>query len=445
MRSSVFPELVQGRNDGFAQGAWTIEAGSALRGGASCNLTERVLRVPLGGDSLSRIVRAHELMHIRVSPHLRDHTTSDPEISVRALECAEEYRVNLLLAKLAFDVSILCDGSERPGGKRLAEMGEWSEAVSFFVAIAGTGAEAEFLRGIRSARSGWIPGLRTIKKSIDAMIQNVDVASIGDTTLNDEGIPCGYANVTLPIARLISRAGSTRVPEGRDALRAFRRSLEPGARRAPSGQFATLVFDDSMSYVSRTRHGGPRRHRPATSGTVMRHPSRLLTDPQQRAFSHKTTRGGGVIVIDQSGSMDVTVEELDGLLASAPEALIVGYSHRPGDTGGTPNVWVLAKAGLVASRARAGNVGNGVDGPVLRWALRHARPSGAVIWVTDGQVTDSHDHPCHSLSLECARLVQRHQIRLVRGLSEVQATLRGRTSIGEGFGRVGRELRMLRL
>ena len=150
-------------------------------------------------------------------------------------------------------------------------------------------------------------------------------------------------------------------------------------------------------------------------------------------------------MIDQSGSMDVTVEELDGLLASAPEALIVGYSHRPGDTGGTPNVWVLAKAGLVASRARAGNVGNGVDGPVLRWVLRHARPSGAVIWVTDGQVTDSHDHPCHSLSLECARLVQRHQIRLVRGLSEVQATLRGRTSIGEGFGRVGRELRMLRL
>jgi len=60
----------------------------------------------------------------------------------------------------------------------------------------------------------------------------------------------------------------------------------------------------------------------------MRYPSRLLTDPQQRAFSHTARRDGGVIVIDQSGSMDVTSQELERLLRSAPQALVVGYSHR---------------------------------------------------------------------------------------------------------------------
>lgn len=400
--------------------------------------------MPRGEDTLSRIVRAHELMHVRVSPFLRDHTPSDPEISVRALECAEEYRVNLLLLRLGFDVSILADGSERPGGKRLAASGEWGETVCFFVAVMGTGAEADFLRGVRAARTEWVAALRAIKKGILAMLATLDISEIGDTSLDEEGIPRGYAKVTVPVARMITRAGASRAPEGAEDLRGFRRSLEPGARRAPSGRFAPLVFDESMSYVTRVRRGGHARHRPTTYGPVMRYPSRLLTDAQQRAFAQKTPRSGGVIVIDQSGSMDVTVEEVEGLLASAPHALIVGYSHRPGASGGTPNAWVLAKVGRVASEARVGNVGNGVDGPILRWALRQSPALGSILWVTDGQVTDSHDHPCHSLSVECARLVQRHRIRLVRGVSEVQGVLRGRVSSGDGFGRVGRELRGLR-
>ena len=176
----------------------------------------------------------------------------------------------------------------------------------------------------------------------------------------------------------------------------------------------------------------------------MRFPSRLLTDPLQRAFVNRSVHHGGVIVIDQSGSMDVTDAQLDILLNNAPNALIVGYSHRPGDTGRTPNVWVLAREGRVAIASRPGNIGNGVDGPVLRWALNQVRPGEPVVWVTDGQVTDSHDHPCHSLSLHCAWLVRRYKIRLVKNLSEVELVLRGRYVVGESFGRVGRELRNLR-
>jgi hypothetical protein len=205
-----------------------------------------------------------------------------------------------------------------------------------------------------------------------------------------------------------------------------------------------LVFDDSMTYVTRHRRRALRRVRPAQCGTVMRFPSRLLTDPMQRAFARKAPETGGVIVIDQSGSMDVTVEELDGLLRNAPDALIVGYSHRPGDAGETPNVWLLAMDGRVAGQARTGNIGNGVDGPVLQWAARAAAPGEPVIWVTDGQVTDSHDHPCHSLTVQCAQLVQRHRIRLVHSLGEAQLALRGRRFTGGSFGRVGCELQAIR-
>ncbi|HEY5303112.1 MAG TPA: hypothetical protein VIJ86_03545 [Acidimicrobiales bacterium] len=440
MKGSVFPELVHGRLDGFEQGAWILEPGSVFRGGARCNLGERVLTVPHGDDPVSRVVRAHELAHIRVSPFLREHTPPDADVTDRALECAEEFRINLILARLGFDVALLCDGSERPGGQRLAQAGAWGEIVCFLLAVLGTGAESEFLRGVRSVQPTWVAGLRSLKKKVNAMVGDLDTRTLGDTTLDDEGRPVGYTNVTVPIARLISRSGAAAAPEGPDELRVFRRSLELDSRRAPSGVFAPVLFDESMPYVVRAPSPGHRRARPSTSGSVMRFPSRLLTDPLQRAFARKSAGAGGVIVIDQSGSMDVTVEELENLLSSAPDALIVGYSHRPGDAGVTPNAWILAKSGRVALQARSGNIGNGVDGPVLQWALRQPRHGGPVIWVTDGQVTDSHDHPCHTLSLECAVLVQRHRIRMVRNLSEVAEALRGRKVAKGVFGRVGREL-----
>jgi hypothetical protein len=443
VRPSVYPELVHGRRDGYEQGPWAIELGTVNRGGASCNLTDRLLRVPVGHDEVSRVVRAHELMHIRVSPYRGEHTPSDSAVSDRALECAEEYRVNRLVATLGFDIDLLRDGTERLGGRRLAEAGQWGEVVCFLLAVLGTGGEDEYLRGIRAVQPSWVTALRALKKRVLALVDALATSDVGDTDLSDDGVPRGYEQFTLPIARLVSRAMGSAAPQGPDDLREFRRSLEPGARRAPSGCFAPLVFDDSMTYVQRPRRKVHRRARASSSGTVMRYPNRLLTDPLQRAFASRSPSAGGVIVIDQSGSMDVTVEELDRLLASAPDALIIGYSHRPGDAGRTPNVWILARAGSVAAQARSGNIGNGVDGPVLRWALRNVSSRDPVVWVTDGQVTDSHDHPCHSLSVECAQLVRRHRIRLVRGLGDVESALRGRRSSGGSFGRVGRELAAL--
>jgi hypothetical protein len=92
-------------------------------------------------------------------------------------------------------------------------------------------------------------------------------------------------------------------------------------------------------------------------------------------------------------------------------------------------------------------VGNGVDGPVLRWAVGERRGREPVVWVTDGQVTDSHDHPDDALSEECARLVLSNQIRMVRGLDEVARVFSNRASRSSGgveFGRVGRKMHEIR-
>jgi hypothetical protein len=143
--------------------------------------------------------------------------------------------------------------------------------------------------------------------------------------------------------------------------------------------------------------------------------------------------------------MDIDPVELATVLQNVPDAVILGYSHAPGDATGRVNAWVIARRGEVAEELPIGNIGNGVDGPALSYALEQRRPGEPIIWVTDGQVTDSNDHPNDQLTTDCAELVRRHRIRLVRNIGEVASILRGAKSAESpaSFGRLGRVLASL--
>ena len=57
------------------------------------------------------------------------------------------------------------------------------------------------------------------------------------------------------------------------------------------------------------------------------------------------------------------------------------------------------------------NHGNGVDGPILRWALRQRKsPKEFIVWVSDGYVTGKGDHSTSQLVQECAELSAKHKI-----------------------------------
>jgi hypothetical protein len=440
--SLVFPELVSGRDDDEAR-AWIVRAGSTMRGEASCNLSERVLEVPFEDSEQARVVRAHELMHARVSPRAHYLLQALDEVSPRALECAEELRVNTLLGRLGFDLSTLSDGTEKLGARRLGESGQWGEALCFLMAVLGTGAERDFINGIRHSAAAWLPALRNVRKRA-LEIFSQDTRVLAATHLDDAGLPSGYACSTLVLARLLTQSAAARVPTSADELKAFRRSLEIGGRRPPTGVFAPLVVDESL-FPERLHPGrGDRAWRASTTGVAMRYPGRLLTDDQRRAFAHQVPRHGGVVVVDQSGSMDVAPEALRALVREAPHALVIGYSHRPGDRGSMANAWILCDRGDVATRSPSGNVGNGVDGPALQWAASRRRAGECFVWVTDGQVTDSHDYPDSRLTEECAQLVIRYRIRLVRDLSDAAHVLRSNRSTSASrlasFGRVGQRL-----
>ncbi len=436
---TVYPEVAVASRSELPLRRWRVDVGGARRGEASCDLGRAVIEVPLGAGEAERVVRAHELMHARVSPA---RPVVVEAVSTRALECAEEYRVNLLLARQGFPVGALCDGSERAGGRQLGEHGAFADALFFALAVAGTGAERPFLAGLRAAKVPWVGAVKALVVRAAEMAKEWSTELLADTA-EVPGGPRGYLATTIPLARLVSLAAGARPPRDAAETRRFRAALRPGGRRPPSGRFAEVVVGSWDLDVAPVRPVS-RRRRPAATGTVMSRPGRLLTDPQRRAFTRAGRGPGGIVVVDLSGSMDPDPEALTAMVHSAPGCLVVAYSHRPGDLGGAPNLWVVADRGRVATGWPSGQVGNGVDGPALEWALARRRAGEPVLWVTDGQVTDSNDHPDPDLTDRCAQLVLKHRITLIRTVEEVPRALRRSPGVGESrtwtFGRVGRRL-----
>ena len=440
---AIFPEVAVARDDNPPISGWRIEEGSSRRGEASCDFGRRVLRVPLGNDDLDRTVRMHELLHLRLSPHRTDVDVSTFDSSTRSRECAEELRINWLLGEVGCDPAILKDGSERFSGQRAGELGNWPEVVYFYAALIGTGGERDFIAGVRKAQPDWARALSPLRRELAEILSRTPLRDITSTTPTESGLPEGYATVTLALARLLDRAAGAAAPRNSDDVKRIKRSLLAGGRRAPSGRFADLVIDGDLTYEPIRSRVGSRGSTYQVSGRECRDPSRVWRDPTQRIFRHRAKRGGGVVLVDQSGSMDLSNEELDALLRVVPGVTILGYSHRPGDLSGRPNAWVLADCSRRVTESPRGNVGNGVDGPALEWAARRAQARDTIVWITDGQVTDSNDHPSEELSAHCADLVRRHRVVLARNLEEATLHLgRGQKitrKLGD-FGRLGRAL-----
>ena len=235
-----------GRHDGFAQGPWEVREGTSDRGGASCNLSGRVLEVPLGDDPTSRVVRAHELMHVRVSPFAGSSSLVFRDVTPRALECAEELRVNTLLERAGFANALLRDGTERAAGKRVAAAGDWHEALRFMLAVIGTGGTRDYMAGIEVPNRRGLRDYGWSARGCCESLSDMTTEGLSDTKVDADRLAAGYVNATVSVARIVDLAAHARAPVGADELRRFRRSLEPGGRRAASGV-------DSRRCASRTQ------------------------------------------------------------------------------------------------------------------------------------------------------------------------------------------------
>lgn len=447
MTQIAMPEWLQ-RNDA-PNGAWSVESGQPVRGDAWTDIGNRTMRVPTGTDENSRVIRAHEMMHARVSPTDGFVTASTLGITLDALRSAEEYRVNTLIGVAGFNLDHLSDGSESTMGKRRAESNDWNSIVLDVAAMAGTKSCADYIRGLRSVDADLAKAAREVEKHVVAtwtkiakryhrangkrgrqvLSQSAKEAAariIGDTNPDTSmnNLPTGFTRYTVPLARLLE--GLMHHPDGggdeadeKIDLKEIQETLKAGT----AGTFARMILGD-LPLTRRVDGKMGRRKVASNTGRNPRRISRMMTDPERRVFDRKVKGKGGIVLIDLSGSMCLEEKDLWAIIEAAPGCTIIGYSHRSGSSS-TPNVWVIADRGKVCETLPEGNGGNGVDGPAVRFAASKRRNNEPFIWVCDGMVTDgASDMPFTNLSIECVKLVNRHGIHMVRDVEQSVAALR---------------------
>ena len=128
-------------------------------------------------------------------------------------------------------------------------------------------------------------------------------------------------------------------------------------------------------------------------------------------FRSRRPTPGGTVLIDISGSMDLSQEDIEALVARAPGLTVAVYASDHKTSRGF--VTVVARGGRVADIAsvlQSYGGGNVVDGPALEWLGRQPGPR---IWVSDGLVTGRHEIQSPKLVLDALRICRKHNIRRI--------------------------------
>jgi hypothetical protein len=174
-----------------------------------------------------------------------------------------------------------------------------------------------------------------------------------------------------------------------------------------------ITWEDAPMYIPAKFRTMLDHRRKLDAGVVPKHIGRLLSD--QRLFDVKRKRPGGTVLIDTSGSMGLSSDDIDKLVMAAPGCTVAVYGGCSGDDG---RMRLLADKGKVAEReyrVRAGHGANLIDGPALMWLAKQNEPR---FWVSDGCVTGTGESTNATLKAESIYICKRYHIKRVPHVQE---------------------------
>ena len=443
--------------DEALKGGWGVSPAPLQRGASFTDFGTHEMAVPLGDSPADKAVRLHELIHARISPtQVPLELMSQLGVSSTAVRLAEEVRVNFVgrdvsvmvnrvnkagaieLSNTLGDTYDLCDGTEKEVARKAVQNDSWNDALHIFLSTVNTEVHKSVKRTLRKNKE-WRGPLQVIEQSLDNKHRFIhyghpwagastrsrfyvnNTVPVNYVWTDSKGnkqstiIPQGFIHHTLALANDIDEWISN--PPQR-VNRRGRLSPEQVEANANYEAWETLSFG-LTSLTETTSAFLGRRKRPAMTGKYPTRPDRLLTDPERRIFRETVRAKGGIVVFDCSGSMNVSHDVVAHAVKQFAGATVVVYSH---SRASLANAWVVARNGRMVSREEFDNLplnqGNGVDGPVLRWAVRQRKHKEFIMWVSDGQVTGKGDNQTEPMKVECAHLSIRHNIIGVNDCNE---------------------------
>jgi len=468
--TQVVPDAEMITRDDLEGGRWTIRATGHDE--AKSDAGERSMFVPTYDDEHSRHIRAQQMFYAKCSPTEKQWEKvwgKRKYATDRALLACEVLRITHLMSKAGFSPEQhLQRGSELLDGKLMSQHNDFQSVVLNAIATKGTLGYEPFLEGVSQHHPEWIPVLDKLANEATEFYNSVDKHN---AKCREEGtewriIPEVHATGNKPqhngfgytekLAKWVEQVVGGMTEEGKSnpsipkpehakgeegdegkkgkkgkskeakALAEMLKSLgEAGKEQRESQQWGRgniprkgvkEMWEElrvAKPPLVRSVIGAIGKKRVASAtGRNPRRMSRLLTDPERRIFDRTVKGAGGVVLVDTSGSMRLSADQVKEIVLHAPSALVAMYSggaYKP-----KPNLWVIANKGRMVEQMPRPNGSNGMDYPALEWAVKQRqRPSSPVIWVSDGGVTGRHDAFHDDLVMECVRLCKKQGVYVV--------------------------------
>lgn len=421
------PEAVDG-------GEWQVDQDP--RGGGSTTLNGRgsggSMTVPLGSSDRDRWIRFHEQGHIAYTPRRKTGVPND--IPHWLLNAVEDTRVNELLKReVGIDMPTRGMNDFEVMYEARAAMESRDPGVIAASLFSKMGLEDhDVLANAMKEYARSLPGddSRQMRAAFDKAARSARF--VHKTMIMDkhtDGLK-NFKRVTVPAARMLKDLLESSGDDGmkgkdregkeehdRDVDRTVEEMMDALERgrywydgdRIPWGEMEVVELQHPLSLPARLK---ARKKVAYERGHIPVNMHRWCTD--KKLFSRSTRRTGGSVLIDVSGSMSWSDEQVEELVNLMPGGVIGIYSGQ-GKSG-----WlrIIARDG---ARARpddpaidthpvtgmAYGCGNIVDGPALDWLMAQEGPR---YWVCDGHVTGRHDGTTKALMMDALKKVQRGRI-----------------------------------
>lgn len=216
------------------------------------------------------------------------------------------------------------------------------------------------------------------------------------------------------------RSGRLSAAGRRSAYERFLRRARAAGRRGRGGLPVGLMKIARPPLTvrqPRVLRAGLSRRRCALEGTQISRPDRYALD---RAIFYRTGRtGGGTVLVDTSGSMSLSAEQVEKICHAAGGAAVVAIYSGKGDIG---ELRIVADGDRRATNKffKPFGSGNVVDLPALEWLSKQPEPR---LWVSDGCVTGVSDEGCGMILENCLAMVKRGRIVRVDDAKEAVKAL----------------------
>ena len=428
-----YPELVE---EGPHDGPWKVEDSNAnewLPSNGATNKPGKTIYVPLeeGGEG----VAWHELAHVRWSPE-RFPRVRFPLVCLQAVEDA---RINLGLREAGMPfvldreqlahVAHLAAQDVKAGSlttiiiRAIASLGTSAAPVMMeeIEALAPRAADIaaywvrrteERLSSARARVEGPVAPFRVAHQIAKDLARDLTRRGLMPEDLKIKGLGCCQLNGDE--GEVLGEGSKRRVSAHKRMLE--RERLRSSGKGVASGRMRIVRPPLTVRQPSVLRSGiSASRCRP--EGTRMSRPDRLVID--RAIFARSGAGGTGTVLIDTSGSMSLSVDEVEGIVRAAGGAAVVAIYSGSGDVG---ELRIVARGDRRATNEQFESFGTGnvVDLPALEWLAKQSRPR---LWVSDGCVTGVSDRGCEILLAECHEVISRGDIQRVDDTEEALKAL----------------------